>query len=63
LSAAQALTIDRRRRFQGSGDYFMSIDFLMGAILGSGIAIFAGRAPAYRLLAIVQRRVHQKRWR
>ncbi len=41
----------------------MSIDFLMGAILGSGIAIFAGRAPAYRLLAIVQRRVHQKRWR
>jgi hypothetical protein len=41
----------------------MTINFLIGAILGSGFAIFAGRAPAYRLLAIVQRRVHQKRRR
>jgi hypothetical protein len=34
----------------------MSLHFLIGAILGSGLAIFAGRAPAQRLLAAVTRR-------
>ncbi len=34
----------------------MSLSFLVGAILGSGIAIFAGRAPAQRLVDMV--RVH-----
>lgn len=34
----------------------MSLNFLIGAILGSGIAIFAGREPAWRLIAIVQKR-------
>ena len=32
----------------------MSLSFLIGAILGSGIAIFAGRAPARRILAKIQ---------
>ena len=32
----------------------MSLSFLFGAILGSGIAIMAGREPARRLLAKIQ---------
>ncbi len=32
----------------------MSLSFLVGAILGSGIAIFAGRAPAQRLVVIIR---------
>jgi len=33
----------------------VTLEFLIGAILGSGIAIFAGRAPARRLIA----KIHQ----
>ena len=32
----------------------MSLSFLIGAILGSGIAIMAGRAPARRVMAKFQ---------
>ncbi|MHB8529618.1 MAG: hypothetical protein ACYC8V_08940 [Caulobacteraceae bacterium] len=39
----------------------MSLTFLIGAILGSGIAIFAGRAPAQRLLGVVQQRIERNR--
>jgi hypothetical protein len=35
----------------------MSLNFLIGAILGSGIAIFAGREPAHRLVAAIQKRI------
>jgi hypothetical protein len=41
----------------------MSLNFLIGAILGSGIAIFAGRAPAQRLVAAIQRRLPQSKSR
>jgi hypothetical protein len=34
----------------------MDIYFLIGAIVGSGVFIFAGRQPALRLIAAVQRR-------
>ena len=34
----------------------MSTSFLIGAILGSAIAIFGGREPARRLLAKLQTR-------
>ncbi len=39
----------------------MSLTFLIGAILGSGIAIFAGREPAQRLLAVVQAQLDRSR--
>ena len=39
----------------------MTLDFLIGAILGSGLALSAGRAPAYRLVAAVQRRLIRRR--
>jgi hypothetical protein len=39
----------------------MSLTFLIGAILGSGIFIFAGRAPAQRLLAAVQEHLQRSR--
>jgi hypothetical protein len=35
----------------------MTLNFLIGAILGSGLAISLGRAPAYKLVAAVQRRI------
>jgi len=35
----------------------VSLTFLIGAIIGSFVFIFAGRAPAQRLLAVVQDRV------
>lgn len=35
----------------------MSLQFLIGAILGSGLFIALGRAPAERLIAYVQDRV------
>ena len=38
----------------------MSVTFLIGAILGSGIAIF-GRAPAQRLLLAVQEQLRSRR--
>jgi hypothetical protein len=41
----------------------MSLAFLFGAILGSGIFIFAGREPAQRLLAIVQEQLERARRR
>ncbi len=41
----------------------MSLTFLIGAIIGSGVFIFAGRTPAYRLLAVVQERLERSRHR
>ncbi|HZZ37010.1 MAG TPA: hypothetical protein VFE03_14905 [Caulobacteraceae bacterium] len=41
----------------------MSVTFLIGAILGSGLFIFAGRAPARRLLAVVQSRLERRKGR
>jgi hypothetical protein len=41
----------------------MSLTFLVGAVLGSAIAVFAGRAPAYRLLAVAQKRYERFRRR
>ena len=35
----------------------MSLSFLIGAMLGSGLFIALGRAPAERLIAYVQDRV------
>lgn len=35
----------------------MSLSFLIGAILGSGLFIALGRAPAEKLIAYVQDRV------
>jgi hypothetical protein len=42
------------------GDSGMSLNFLIGAILGSGLALTVGRAPAYRLVAAVQRRLTRR---
>lgn len=39
----------------------MSLEFLIGAIIGSGVFIFAGRAPAERLVALVQDRLGRGR--
>ena len=41
----------------------MSLHFLIGAILGSGLFIFAGREPARRLLETVQARLEAERRR
>lgn len=35
----------------------MSLTFLIGAIFGSGLFITAGRGPAQRLLAVIQKRL------
>jgi hypothetical protein len=35
----------------------MSLSFLLGAVLGSGLFIALGRAPAERLIALVQDRM------
>jgi hypothetical protein len=35
----------------------MSLSFLIGAIFGSGLFIFAGREPAERLLAYAKKRL------
>ncbi len=37
----------------------MSLSFLIGAMLGSFIAITAGRAPARKLIAVVQDRYYR----
>lgn len=34
----------------------MTMQFLIGAIIGSGVAIFFGRQPAEKLIAVVQQR-------
>ena len=39
----------------------MDIYFLVGAIIGSGVFIFAGREPAVRLLEAVYRRQNRDR--
>jgi hypothetical protein len=39
----------------------MSLSFLIGAILGSGLFIFAGRAPAERLKAAVRARLARRK--
>ena len=39
----------------------VSNEFLIGAILGSGLAIAFCRTPAQRLLAVVQTRIEQRR--
>jgi hypothetical protein len=41
----------------------MSLTFLVGAIIGSGVFIFAGRAPAERLVAAVQARLARRKRR
>jgi hypothetical protein len=38
----------------------MSQYFLVGAVLGSALFIFAGRAPAERLLAAVRERIGRR---
>jgi hypothetical protein len=37
----------------------MDLNFLVGAILGSGFFIFAGREPARRLVKAIQTRVRR----
>jgi hypothetical protein len=39
----------------------MSLNVLIGAILGSGVAIFLGGAPARALLARVKARMEERR--
>ncbi len=39
----------------------MNVEFLIGAILGSGLFIFAGREPARKLLAAMQAHVERLR--
>ena len=46
--------------YRRHGEIGMSVNFLIGAILGSGIALFAGRAPTHRLVAAVQRRLARR---
>ena len=41
----------------------MTSQFLVGAILGSFVFIIAGRAPAERILAVVQSRLERGRRR
>jgi hypothetical protein len=41
----------------------MSLITLIGAILGSGAFIAFGRAPAEKLIAVVQQRIDQNRRR
>ncbi len=37
----------------------MNLSFLIGAILGSGLFIALGRAPAEKLIALVQDRIRR----
>ncbi len=39
----------------------MTLEFLIGAMIGSGLFIFAGRAPAEKLVAMVQERIARRR--
>jgi len=39
----------------------MTLEFLIGAMIGSGLFIFAGRPPAEKLLALVQDRMARRR--
>jgi hypothetical protein len=39
----------------------MTLQFLIGAVIGSGLFIFAGRAPAEKLLALVQQHLGRGR--
>lgn len=38
----------------------MTLQFLIGAILGSGLFIFAGRAPARRAVAYIRERIERR---
>jgi hypothetical protein len=38
----------------------MSLGFLIGAILGSGLAMSMARAPSYRVVRAVQRRLARR---
>lgn len=38
----------------------MNIETLVGAIIGSGVAIFMGRPPALRLVALIQARIRRR---
>lgn len=38
----------------------MTMQFLIGAIIGSGVAIFFGRQPAEKLIAVVQERYSRR---
>ncbi len=39
----------------------MSLSFLVGAVIGSGLFIVLGRAPAQKLVAAVQARIGKTR--
>jgi hypothetical protein len=39
----------------------MSLSFLLGAVIGSGVFILLGRAPAEKLVAAVQARIGKPR--
>ena len=39
----------------------MTLQFLIGAIIGSGVFIFAGREPAQKLVALGQDRLGRRR--
>jgi hypothetical protein len=39
----------------------MSLSFLVGAIIGSGVFILLGRAPAQKLVSAVQARIGKPR--
>ena len=39
----------------------MTPAFLFGAVIGSGLFILAGRAPAQKLLAVVQAKLARRR--
>ena len=58
---AQASALERSSRsFQYPG-IPMSLSFLVGAIIGSGAFILLGRAPAEKLVAVVQARFGKAR--
>lgn len=46
---------------RGSLGEIMDIYWLIGAIIGSGVFIFAGRAPAQKLIAVAARRQNKSR--
>lgn len=39
----------------------MTLQFLIGAIIGSGVFIFAGREPAQKLVALAKDRLGRRR--
>jgi hypothetical protein len=48
------------RSLQHPGD-FMSLSFVIGAVIGSGAFILLGRAPAQKLVEAVQARIGKPR--